>query len=183
MARPIAAVFVGGAEGEWRIERIAAVRGDVLTPAERLARIEGDRAAPAGIWALRGTTSNERYVTRAEKEALLAAQPPLGRPESTRAALIPIRKSAAWWELAQDERRTILEERSRHVSIGLGYLPAIARRLYHCRDLGEPFDFLTWFEYAESDAERFEQLVAELRRSPEWDYVEREVDVRLRRIP
>src|SRR2546428_7160638 len=32
------------------------------------------------------------------------------------------------------------------------YLPAIARRLYHCRDLGEPFDFLTWFEYAPADA-------------------------------
>jgi hypothetical protein len=26
----------------------------------------------------------------------------------------------------------------------------VARRLHHCRDLGEsePFDFLTWFEYS-----------------------------------
>ncbi len=149
--------------------------------AARLARIEGTRPAAAAAWALRGTTSNERYVTRAEKEALRAAQPPLGRPDSTRAALIPVRKSAAWWDLAQDERRRILEERSRHVSIGLRYLPAVARRLYHCRDLGEPFDFLTWFEYAEADAEGFEELVGELRRSPEWEYVEREVDVRLAR--
>ncbi len=31
------------------------------------------------------------------------------------------------------------------------YLLAVARRLYHCRDLGEPFDFLTWFEYAPQD--------------------------------
>jgi len=108
-------------------------------------------------------------------------QPVLGRSESTRAALIPVRKSAAWWDLAQDERRQIFEERSRHVSLGLRYLPAIARRLYHCRDMGEPFDFLTWFEYAEDDAKRFEELVAELRRSPEWEFVEREVDVRLAR--
>src|SRR5437667_3317976 len=27
----------------------------------------------------------------------------------------PIRKSESWWELAQDERRRIFEERSRHV--------------------------------------------------------------------
>jgi len=179
--QPVPVVFAAGAEGDWRIERIAAVRGEGLPMAARLARIEGTRPAAAAAWALRGTTSNERYVTRAEKEALRAAQPPLGRPDSTRAALIPVRKSAAWWDLAQDERRRILEERSRHVSIGLRYLPAVARRLYHCRDLGEPFDFLTWFEYAEADAEGFEELVGELRRSPEWEYVEREVDVRLAR--
>ena len=149
--------------------------------AARLARIEGTRPAAAAAWALRGTTSNERYVTRAEKEALRAAQPPLGRPDSTRAALIPVRKSAAWWDLAQDERRRILEERSRHVSIGLRYLPAVARRLYHCRDLGEPFDFLTWFEFAPEHEPAFDELVALLRSREEWRYVEREVDVRLSR--
>src|SRR5262249_52915600 len=148
---PIPVIFVGGVAGEWRIERIAPVRGETLPSAARLARIEGTSPPPNGTWTLRGTTSNERYVTRAEKEALRAVQPVLGRSESPRAALIPVRKSAAWWDLAQDERRQILEERSRHVSLGLRYLPAIARRLYHCRDIGEPFDFLTWFEYAKDD--------------------------------
>jgi hypothetical protein len=61
----------------------------------------------------------------------------------------------------------------------LKYLPAIARRLYHCRDLGEPFDFLTWFEYARSSEEAFNQLVTNLRGTEEWTYVEREVDIRL----
>lgn len=178
---PISVVFVAGSAGEWRIQRLAAVRGAGLSPAARLARIEGAHPAPGGAWSLRGTTSNERYVTRAEKEALRAVQPPLGREDSTRAALIPVRKSAAWWDLAQDERRRILEERSHHVSIGLRYLPAVARRLYHSRDLGEPFDFLTWFEYAPPDAQRFEDLVGDLRRSVEWEFVEREVDVRLSR--
>src|SRR5438477_5729245 len=28
----------------------------------------------------------------------------------------PIRKSAAWWALAQDERRAVLEERSHHIA-------------------------------------------------------------------
>jgi hypothetical protein len=84
--------------------------------------------------------------------------------------------------LAQDQRRKIFEEQSRHIEIGLEYLPAVARRLYHCRDFGEPFDFLTWFEYAPADAEAFEALVRKLRQSEEWRYVEREVDVRLTRI-
>jgi len=106
-------------------------------------------------------------------------QPGLARVEAKCAALIPVKKSARWWDLAQDERRAIFEERSEHIKIGLKYLPAVARRLHHCRDLGEPFDFLTWFEYAPSDTEAFEELVGILRQSDEWSYVEREVDIRL----
>ena len=105
----------------------------------------------------------------------------LGRPRASRAALIPIRKSEAWWGLAQDQRRAIFEETSRHITIGLDYLPAIARRLYHCRELGEPFDFLTWFEYAPEDSMAFETLVRRLRDTEEWRFVEREVDLRLNR--
>lgn len=117
--------------------------------------LEGAAAARAGdgaTWVLRGVTSNERYVTRHEHDELAAREEPLGRPESTRAALIPIKKSGAWWELAQDERRRIFEESSRHVATGLEYVPAVARRLHHGRDLAEPFDFLTWFEFAPEDA-------------------------------
>lgn len=88
---------------------------------------------------------------------------------------------AEWWSLPQDERRKIFEESSHHVAIGLNYLPAVARRLHHCRDLGEsePFDFLTWFEYALSDSPAFDKLVGELRASEEWKYVDREIDIRL----
>jgi len=87
---------------------------------------------------------------------------------------VPIRKSEAWWELTQDERREIFEE-----CRGLEYLPAVARRLHHSRDLGEPFDFLTWFEYAPGHTEAFEELVVRLRQTEEWSYVERELDIRL----
>jgi hypothetical protein len=47
--------------------------------------------------------------------------------------------------------------------------------------LGEPFDFLTWFEYAPEHATIFEDLVGVLRATDEWTYVEREVDLRLAR--
>ena len=58
------------------------------------------------------------------------------------------------------------------------YLPAIARRLHHCRDLApdEPFDFITWFEFAPAETSAFDALLRELRASPEWRYVDREVD-------
>ncbi len=183
MTTPILFRFAAGVAGPWTIDGIAQVSGEALPVAERLAVHEGVASSvPAGaVWLLQGVTSNARYVTRAEHVALAARQPPLGRPEATRAALIPIRKSDTWWDLSQDERRAILEDRSNHISRGLEYLPAVARRLHHGRDLGEPFDFLTWFEYAPKDAPAFEGLVACLRETEEWSYVDREVDVRLSR--
>ena len=113
--------------------------------------VAGEVSQPRGaLWYLRGITSNERYVTRDEKGELVAKQQGLGRPEATCAALIPLRKSAEWWALTQDERRRIFEDQSTHIQTGMKYLPAVARRLHHCRDLGsnEPFDFVTWFEFA-----------------------------------
>lgn len=176
-------LFTGGNTGAWDILSIASVTGESLIPASHLAIAPsaslGD--ASAAPWLLRGVTSHVRYVERAEKNALSSAQAGLGRAEATHAALIPIRKSTAWWELTQEERRKIFEDKSHHIAASLKYLPAIARQLYHCRDLGEPFDFLTWFEYAPEHAAMFEDLVGVLRRTDEWTYVEREVDIRLAR--
>lgn len=175
--------FVGGATGPWSVIDNKAVIGDPIPVASRLEIISGAFFHdPRGAsWVLRGVTSNERYITRHEKEMLVAKQVSLGRPTATHSALIPIRKNAKWWSMTQDERRAVLEEQSHHIKIGLKYLPTIARRLHHCRDLGEnePFDFLTLFDYAKEDAAAFEELVGELRASAEWQYVEREVDIRL----
>jgi hypothetical protein len=145
---------------------------------------EGDDGPPAAgcAWELRGVVSHQRYVERTEGEALRGAQAGLGRPEATRAALIPIRKSERWWSLAQDERRAIFEERSKHIASTLRFLPAIARRLHHSRDLGEPFDFLTWFEFAPEHGPLFDELLRMLRATDEWSYVDREIDIRLERV-
>ena len=181
---PLTVAFVEGPVGDWSIERMDVVSGDSLAAAPRLQVVEGARARNPlgdGLWVLRGVTSNERYLKRAEHDALVARQEPLQRAASTRAALIPIKKSEGWWELAQDERRRIFEESSHHVAIALEYLPAVARRLHHGRDLGEPFDFLTWFEYAPGSSADFEDLVRRLRATEEWRYVDREIDIRLTR--
>ncbi len=175
--------FHGGRQGLWQVDRIEAVRGAGLPPVaavETVRRLEWE--LPPGIsWSLRGVAEEVHYATAGEDARLRAVQPELGRPTSTRAALIPIRKSRRWWDRPPAERRAIFEERSHHIAVGLEFLPAIARRLYHGRVLGEPFDFLTWFEFTPEDAPSFERLVRRLRKTEEWSYVEREVDIRLRR--
>ncbi|MGY8679831.1 chlorite dismutase family protein [Bradyrhizobium sp. UFLA05-153] len=176
--------FRGGQSGGWRVTSIAPVKGDPLPFMPALSVNDSEAVAlplvpSRNAWRLVGVASHLRYTERAEKEQLVAMQAGLGRPEATCAALIPIRKSAAWWDLTADERRKIFEDKSHHIASSLRFLPAIARQLYHCRDLGEPFDFLTWFEYAPAHASLFEELVAMLRTTEEWSYVEREVDVRV----
>lgn len=190
-AEPAAAVnprlfsYVGGKTGRWSVISAKAIVGEPLPAVERLEYIHGAvETLPAGAkWVLRGVNSNERYATRAEKNRI-SIQVALGRPEANYGAFIPIRKSAKWWALTQEERRALFEERSKHISIGFKYLPAIARRLNHCRDLGgnEPFDFLTIFDYAKEHASAFDDIMAELRATEEWKYVDREFDMRLIRI-
>ena len=126
MPTPLLVTFAAGSQGAWCVDRVEAVVGDSLPSAERLDVIEGPnlQTATAAVWVLRGVTSNTRYTNREEADALEARQQGLARPEATRAALIPIRKTAAWWGLAQDERRAIFEERSRHIGLGLEYLPS-----------------------------------------------------------
>jgi len=142
--------FSGCHTGPWLVDRVHCVVGEAMAVASWVSFV----ATPViqmpsdASWLLRGIRSNERYVSREEKSALVSKQESLGRAASTKAALIPIRKNAAWWALSQDQRRHIFEAQSHHIEVGLKYLPAVARRLYQCRDLGpeEPFDFLTWFE-------------------------------------
>jgi chlorite dismutase len=176
--------FRGGQSGGWRVTSLDPVKGETLATVRSLSIIKAAAIAlpllPSQTsWRLAGVTSHLRYVERAEKTQLEGAQAELGRPEANCAALIPIRKSAAWWELTQEERRGIFEDKSHHIAGSLKYLPAIARQLYHCRDIGGPFDFVTWFEYAPEHAGLFEELVGMLRATEEWTYVEREVDVRV----
>jgi len=175
--------FMGGDTGLWRVTAMAAITGEPLPAAKKLNIVSG--AEPPSdshtAWVLHGITSNERYVDRAEKTQIVAKLLDLGRAEATCGALIPIRKSEAWWALTQDERMDIFKAQSHHTQIGLQHFPELARRLHHCRDLSEnePFDFLTWFEYVPADEAAFNTLLAALRATPEWKYVEREVDIRL----
>ncbi len=164
--------------GDWEVVENRTIVGTPFATTHYVS-LAKDATNTSALWTLKGVVSNLRYTTVQEKRDLTTRHADLGRETAKCAVLIPIRKSPDWWALAQDERRAIYE-RSNHTLIGLDYLPAIARRLHHSRDLGEPFDFLTWFEFAEADEPAFDQLLGRLRASEEWHYVDWEVEMRLR---
>ncbi len=175
--------FVGGNKGSWRVTSCRTFAGAPLAPVQAIEVVNAPAAdlVDRGTWVLQGFTSNIRYATTDELIKLRAVQEGLSRPAARSAALIPLKKTPAWWALSQDERRAIFEEQSHHTQIGLRFLPEIARQLHHCRDLGEPFDFVTWFEFAPEHTSAFNDLLEQLRATTEWQYVEREVDIRLAR--
>jgi chlorite dismutase len=176
--------FIGGGQGQWRVTRCDPVIGEPLEVVAciNVVNLPANQLVERGVWVLQGFTSNVRYAERHELDQLRAKQEGLNRPSSRCAALIPIKKTAEWWAMSQDERRAIFEAQSHHTKIGLAYLPQIARQLHHSRDLGEPFDFLTWFEFAPEHTAAFEELLGQLRASREWSFVEREVDIRLEKL-
>lgn len=174
--------FVGGDAGRWRILSSEAVTGEGVPVAARLEIVNSGAGEAGGAeWILRGVTSNKRYVIRTGKDALLKHPNTLDRTGAVCAALIPIRQNAARWKLTQDERQSIFEDRSSHIRTGLKYLPAVARRLYQCRDLepSRPFDFITPFDCAPEHSAAFEQMAGELRATEEWQFADRETDIRM----
>lgn len=172
--------FAGGNSCDWRVLRATTLIGEGMPPIRGLTmQVNAVPAVPNAVWTLDGVISNLRYTNGQELSELRRIQSPLARPEATYASLIPIRKTKAWWDLPQDERRAIFEERSHHTATGLQFLPQIARRLHHSHDIDQPFDFLTWFEYAPEHESLFDALLVELRATEEWSYVDREIDIRL----
>ena len=184
-ANPRAFSFIAGGEGGLRVLSHTTLSGPPLARADAIQMVPGVVAdLPAGaVWALHGVATNDRYTTREEKSELMAKQAPIGRAEATSSALILLRKNAEWWAMTQDERRQILEAQSHHIAIGMRYLPAVARRLLHCRDLDQeaPFDFLGFLDFAPADAAAFDDMLAQLRATREWSFMDREIDIRLTR--
>src|SRR6516225_6100702 len=68
MPSPTYVTFSAGTSGSWRIDRIAAVTGESLPMADRLAVHENSRGqTPTNVrWVLRGVTSNVRYTNHVE---------------------------------------------------------------------------------------------------------------------
>lgn len=176
MTAPIT-LFRGGDHGPWQVVDHKTLAGPAIPAFGRL-DIGPEQAWPA-IWQARGFNSNLRYTTARERSELLTNGAPPDRQDQC-AVLIPMSKSVSWWALAQDERLAIYA-RARHMRIGMAVLPAVFRKLYHGRDLGEAFDFLTWFEFAPADEPAFDDMLGQLRASEEWDYVSAESEIRLRR--
>ena len=78
--------------------------------------------------------------------------------------VIPIRKSAEWWVLPQEQRATMMQE---HTEATVPYLKTVKRKLYHSSGLDD-LDFITYFET--SKLEDFHGLVLALEKVKEFQY-------------
>jgi chlorite dismutase len=174
--------FVGSDQGDWRISSMVTLKGGSIPSAKRLTVVPPNSSlqkTDRSNFNLKGVISNLRYTSGDEKKELNNNALGLNLPGFDCAALIPIKKSDEWWALPQDERRKIFEEDSKHIATSIRYLNRISRQLHHSRDIGEEFDFLTWFEFSSENSAAFDDLCTALRGTKEWEFVTREIDIRL----
>lgn len=105
----------------------------------------------------------------------------------TTAVLIPIGKSEDWWKLAQNQRQAHFQKTGvseGHTAIGLKYMDRIFRKLYHsrCLNAGFSYDFLAYFEFKDVYEKDFSTLLAELRDTKEWTFVNFELEIWMEKI-
>jgi hypothetical protein len=107
-------------------------------------------------------------------------------PSMPNAFLVPLRKTAEWWQKDWMERHTYFlptyDEHGRmrtegHALAAEAGIPCLLRRTYRSDTHPAPedaYDFLTYFECADRDVPIFHQVCAALRdvtRNPEWRFV------------
>lgn len=156
---------------------------------EKLLRVEcsgplSPAQAEKAQW--RGVVRHLQYTGEELRQELQAqSAKEYAASDETLAVFIPIRKSPAWWSLAQDKRQEHFHKKStgsNHSTVGLRYADRIFRKLYHARyfDTLPDYDFLTYFEFKRQDEDIFRSLLKDLRDpglNPEWKYVEMETEV------
>jgi len=146
-------------------------------------RIEG----AADVLILDGVERAPRYSS-AEMHKF-AYKPALARQSgrvSRNCVIMPMSKSAAWWEKSALERHSYFyphhEDSSGspvkgHAKVAEPGISTIFRRLYHNPDgyqRPDEFDFITYFECTDENMPVFDQICRALRderQNPEWRYV------------
>lgn len=177
----------------YRVDRVEGVAGEAgvrikpdstLVRAETAARLTVPRDAKAPTLLLHGVPQHLEYMSRAQRDKL-SSVPEFPASKDTVAVVIPIRKSAAWWALAHDERSVHFQKtegKKGHTAVGAPYVDRIHRKLYHTRYAVETrdHDFITYFEFDRKHIDDFKKLVSALRdieKNPEWKYVDREYEI------
>src|SRR5262249_52645914 len=132
-----------------------------------------------------GVPQHLEYTTREQSDELKKSRPEVPAARDTIAVIIPIRKSAAWWALPQDERYAHFQKTKAgkgHTAIGAEYVDRVYRKLYHARYAVETtdHDFITYFEFKKKHEGDFKRLLGKLRDTkgnPEWAFVDREYEI------
>ena len=144
---------------------------------------------PAGgsVETLAGVMRPRSYTSHAMTQFAYAHALPPGPGDSyPLAAVTPLNKTATWWEMDFLHRESFFLPRygedeemvvKGHALASAAGVACINRRLVHAPDgygLEGDYDFVGYFEFAETDAPVFRQVMAALRdtgQNPEWKYV------------
>jgi Chlorite dismutase len=179
----------------YRVDKIVSIRGKPavnIAPGSKIVRVEtasrlpstGAGKTPSLLF--HGVPQHLQYTSQAQRDDLnRRARAEIPPSKDTVAVVIPIRKSAAWWAMAHDQRHAHFQKKDGkigHTAIGAEYVERIYRKLYHTRYAVETtdHDFITYFEFARAHEDDFKSLCAKLRdpqRNPEWDFVDREYEI------
>jgi len=144
-------------------------------------------AAGGSVETLAGVMRPRSYTSHAMSEFAYAhAMPPGPGDEFPLAAVTPMNKTDAWWQMDFLHRESFFLPRydeneemvaKGHALASAAGVPSINRRLVHAPEgygLEGNYDFVGYFEFAEADAPVFRQVMAGLRdtvQNPEWKYV------------
>ena len=136
---------------------------------------------------LAGVQRPRSYTSYAMTQFAYAhAMPPGPGDKHPLAAVTPMNKTDAWWQMDLLHRESFFLPRydenenmvvKGHSLASASGVPGISRRLVHVPEgYGLPgnYDFVGYFEFAESDAPIFREVMAALRdtkQNPEWKYV------------
>jgi len=144
-------------------------------------------ATGGSVETLAGVMRPRSYTSHAMTEFAYAHALQPGKGEKyPLAAVTPMNKTDAWWEMdflhresfflpRYDENENIVVKG--HALASAAGVPKINRRLVHAPEgygLEGNYDFIGYFEFAEADAPVFRQVMAGLRdtgQNPEWKYV------------
>ncbi len=145
------------------------------------------QADGGSVETLAGVMRPRSYTSHAMSEFAYAhALPPGPGDRYPLAAVTPMNKTSAWWEMDFLHRESFFLPRydeneemtvKGHALASAAGVPCINRRLVHAPDgygLEGSYDFVGYFEFAEADAPVFRQVMAGLRdthQNPEWKYV------------
>lgn len=144
-------------------------------------------AAGGSVETLAGVQRPRSYTSHAMTEFAYAHALPPGMGEQyPLAAVTPMNKTDAWWQMDFLHRESFFLPRydeneemvvKGHALASAAGVPGINRRLVHAPEgygLEGNYDFVGYFEFAEADAPVFREVMAGLRdteQNPEWKYV------------
>ena len=173
--------YIGGTTGPWTITNVDTAIGSPLKPASKVTVSVGElKTQPIhSSWILRGFANSTRFITRDEVAARVPNSDSRDDSESLCAALILIRRSKEWWNLENDERAEIQNERENRIRPRMPFFTMVAKRLHLHRDKNEAFDFLAWIECYSDDVAVLDEIASTIRGSHEPNYVDRQIDIRL----